>query len=877
MRLIPAAMLTAALAPPILGQEVADHATSAPGVIVVRAVSVVRVDGRLDEPAWNAATPVTTFTQRDPIAGAPATERTEVRVVYDDEAVYVGARLHDSSGRVSTRLGRRDSDLDGSDWFTVTFDSYHDHLTAFRFGVNPSGVRRDGRVSGGDDDDDSSWDPIWEAAATHDADGWTAEMRIPLSQLRFRETDEQTWGIQLVREIARNNEESWFAFTPKRERAGVARYGHLTGMRGLVPRGRLELLPYIVTRARFNTPARDDDVTFGNPYRDGSEQTAELGLDLKYRVASNITLAATVNPDFGQVEVDPAVVNLTAFETRFEERRPFFIEGAEIFSFSGAELFYSRRIGAPPPGRVPSSSVYDDMPEHSTILAAAKLSGKAAGWSLAVLDGVTGRERASYVTADGLRGNADVAPLSNYFVGRARREMRSGQTVVGGMATTVHRKLSDDALASRVRSRAFAGGLDFVHEWADRTWSLSGYVAGSHIAGASSVIEAAQRSSARYYQRPDATHLTLDPSATSLSGAAGSVHLEREAGEHWRGEVGISTISPGFETNDLGFQSRADEHEANASIEYVHEEPGRILREWNLEVSPGLAWNYDRNRTMTRLEVEGFFQFLNYWDLDFELSRESAAFDDRLTRGGPLVRLPARTSASVGMETDERKTWTVETRADRSWGPAANALSLGVELGIKPAPNWFISLSPEYSRERAPSQFVTSVADPLASETFGRRYVFADLDQEELSLGTHVNVTFTPSLTLEAFARPFIGSGTFDGLKELSRARAFDFARYDEIGTVMRVGDGFVVDPDGAGAAEAFEVDDETFTTRSLRGSAVLRWEWRPGSTLFLVWQQQRELEDGRGDLRVRRDLRELGRARPDNVFVAKVSWWFNP
>ena len=876
MRLIPAAVLTAALATPVLAQEVADHTTSAPAVTVVRARGEVRVDGRLDEAAWTAATPVTTFTQRDPNAGEPATERTEVRLVYDDDAVYVGARLHDSSGRVRTRLGRRDNDLDGSDWFIVTFDSYHDHLTGFSFGVNPSGVRRDGKVSGGDDDDDSSWDPIWEAAATHDAGGWTAEMRIPLSQLRFRRTDEQTWGIQLVREIARNNEESWFAFTPKSERAGVARYGHLTGMSGLVPRGRLELLPYVVTRARFDTPPQDDDVTFDNPYRDGSEQTADIGLDLKYRVASNITLDATVNPDFGQVEVDPAVVNLTAFETRFEERRPFFIEGAEIFSFGGAELFYSRRIGAPPPGRVPSSSVYDDMPENSTILAAAKLSGKAGGWSLAVLDGVTGRERASYVNADGLSGTADVAPLSNYFVGRARREMRAGQTVVGGMATAVHRNLDDDALAARVRSRAFAGGIDFAHEWADRKWSVSGHVAGSHIAGSSAVIDAAQRSSARYYQRPDATHLTLDPTATSLSGFAGSLELDREAGEHWRGDVNISTISPGFETNDLGFQSRADEHAASATIEYVHEEPGRVLREWNLEAGPRFAWNYDGNRTLTRLNLEGFFQFLNYWDFDFELNRELEAIDDRLTRGGPLVRIPARNYLSLRAETDERKTWTVEANADRWWGAAANTLSLGLELGVKPAPNWFISLSPEYSRERAPNQFVTSVADVLAP-TFGRRYVFADLDQKELSLATHVNVTFTPALTLEAFARPFIGSGTFAGLKQLGRARTFDFDRYDDIGTVTPEGDGLLIDPDGAGPAAAFEVEDETFTTRSLRGSAVLRWEWRPGSTLFLVWQQQREIEDGRGDLRVRRDLRELGRARPDNVFVAKVSWWFNP
>jgi hypothetical protein len=848
---------------------------AAPVASATRTRSAPRIDGRLDEAAWRAAGPITSFTQREPDAGAPATQPTDVRILYDASAIYVGARMVDSTAPAGSRLGRRDSDLAGSDWFFVTLDSYHDHLTAFRFGVNPDGVRRDEKVGG--DDEDASWDPVWEASATRDATGWSAELRIPLSQLRFRDEDEQTWGIQLVREIARNNEESWFAFVPKRERSGVARYGHLTGLRGLVPSGRLELLPYVVTRARFHTPARNENVPFANPYRDGSEQTATLGMDLKYRLASNMTLDATVNPDFGQVEVDPAVVNLTAFETRFEERRPFFIEGSEIFSFGETELFYSRRIGAPPPGRPPSGSVYDDMPDNATILGAAKLSGKARGWSLAVLDAVTDRERASYVDAAGLRGSARVAPLSNYFVGRARRELREGQSVVGGMVTAVHRDLKDATLASRLRSRAFAGGADFRHDWSDRKWSLSGFVAGSHIDGSPAAITAAQRSSARYYQRPDASHVSVDPTATSLAGMAGRLSLEREAGEHWRGDASLSTISPGFETNDLGFQSRADEHAATATLEYVHEEPGRVLREWNLEGGPRATWNYDGNRIGTRLNFEGYAQLLNYWSGDFEVNRELSALDDRLTRGGPLVRVPARTNASVSIESDDRKPWTVEVDAGAEWGEAGSSTSVSVELGLKPAPNWSVSLAPEWTRERSNDQFVASVADDVAESTFGRRYVFANLDQRELSLATHVNVTFSPTLSLEAFARPFLGSGTFGGLKELARPRAYAFTRYDRAGTVARDGSEIVIDPDGAGPAEEFAVDDETFTTRSLRGSAVLRWEWRPGSTLFLVWQQQRELEDARGDLRFGRDLRELGRARPDNVFVVKATWWINP
>jgi hypothetical protein len=442
----------------------------------------------------------------------------------------------------------------------------------------------------------------------------------------------------------------------------------------------------------------------------------------------------------------------------------------------------------------------------------------------------------------------------------------------------VHRDLGDAALAARLRSRAFAGGADFTHDWSDRKWTLSGFVAGSLIDGAPSVITAAQRSSARYFQRPDASHLTFDSTATSLGGLAGRLELEREAGEHWRGEASITTVSPGFEINDLGFQSRADQHATLATLEYVHEEPGRVFREWSFEGGPRANWNFDGDRLVTRLNFEGSAELLNYWSGEFEINQEFAAVDDRLTRGGPLMRVLPRKYAALGIESDSRKPLTLELGFNRWWGEAISTSTLAVELGFKPAPNWQISVSPEFERERSQSQFVASVPDALASSTFGRRYVFADLEQHELSVSTHVNVTFSPSLSLEAFARPFISSGTFSNHKELARPRSFDFNRYADVGSVAREDDGIVIDPDGsAGPAQSFEVDDDTFTTRSLRGSAVLRWEWRPGSTLFLVWQQQRESEDGSGTFQLRRALREMGRSRPDNVFLIKATWWLNP
>ena len=872
-----ATLALGALSTSAFAQQNGEH-DSAPSVVAVRVSAAIRVDGRLNDAGWSTATAVTSFTQRQPNEGQPASERTEVRVLYDDDAIYIGARLFDSSGAVSTRLGRRDHSLSGSDWFRVTFDSYHDHLSAYSFAVNPSGVRRDDKQGGGGEWDES-WDPIWEAATSRDAEGWMAELRIPLSQLRYSVADVQTWGIQFIRTLSRLNEESWFAFTPRRERSGIPRFGHLTGLTGLQEGRRLELLPYVLSRAQYRNIPRAEDVSFLNPFTDKDDYSSSVGLDLKYRLASNLTLDATINPDFGQVEVDPAVVNLTAFETRFDERRPFFIEGAEILDFgNGDQLFYSRRIGGRPVGRVPSSAIYDDMPEQSTILGAAKLTGKVKGWSLGVLDAVTARENADWIDEDSNRGSAEVAPLSNFFVGRARRELREGQTVIGGIATLTHRDLRDADLAARLRASAYGGGVDFRHDWADRAWSLEGYVAGSHITGSDAVLLATQRSSARYYQRPDADHLAIDSQATSMTGMAARLELNKEAGEHWRGFASAATVSPGFETNDLGFQTRVDLLTASARIEYVQEEPGRLFREWSVELGPTSDWNYAGNRLQSSIALEGFGELLNYWSGDFEIRRGFVGLDDRLTRGGPLTRRPSFTTLDVGIESDSRKAWTLELGGEHEWGPAFRGSSASLEIGYRPAPNWNISLSPEWSHGRGTAQYVTAITDPLATRTFGRRYVFADLVEDEVSLAAHVNVTFTPALSLEVFARPFISAGHFNELKELRAPHTFSFDRYSQTGTVQRDDEEntFIVDPDGSGPASEFEVDDENFTVRSLRGNAVLRWEWRPGSTLFLVWQQQREAEVQLGDLSLSRDFRGLSRIRPENVLLFKISYWLN-
>jgi hypothetical protein len=896
-------VLLALLPAPALAQTAAgtaDGARPLPAVRAVRLTETIHLDGILDEAAWAQATPATEFIQMDPLEGQPVTERTEVRVLFDDEAIYVGAMLYDRSP-VSTRLGRRDGFLMDSDRFGISFDSYNDNRTGFKFEINPSGVRSDQALSGGQDrHGDSSWDPVWQAATHISDEGWSLEARIPLSQLRFRNAEEQVWGVQFTREISRNRENAVLSFTPKDERSGIARYGDLLGLQGIRQSRGLELLPYFLGRADFVPVDQSDDVSFKDPYRDGSEFLYGLGFDLKYRLSSNLTLDGTVNPDFGQVEVDPAVVNLTAYETRYQEKRPFFVEGADIFSFGGgggdggggdggggdgggggggSQILYSRRIGASPRGDLPDEAIYANEPDAATILGAAKLTGKtASGWSLGLMEALTQREKAPWVDDMAQEHTAEVEPPTNFLVARVRRDLREGQTNIGVIGTAVKRDLGDPDLGSDFRSSAYVGGLDFLHEFAARTWSLNGHVVASRIAGEPAVMASAQEASARYYQRPDAGYVSVDSSATTLLGYKASLELQKQAGLHWQGGMQLGMTSPGFEVNDLGYQRDADRRSASMRLEYSENRPGTVLRRWNVGASTDASWNFGNNRLGTGLDLRGDWTFVNYWSVNLGISHNFAALDDRLTRGGPLARKIAGNQLSIGGSSDFSRPYTFRGNGRYEWDEAGGRqVSFGGSVGIKPSSTWELSLGPRISVNEAAAQYVTQVEDATASSTYGDRYLFAGLKQTTLSVETRLNLTFSPDLTLEMYAQPFLASGDYGTLKELRAPRTFDFSRYGlDKGTMSRDADGYYqIDPDGpAGPAAAFSVEDPDFNRVSLRGTAVLRWEWRPGSTFFLVWQQSRSdyLDEGTFDLG--RNARAMLDAQPDNIFMFKATYW---
>ncbi len=901
--------LTLAAAAPALGQDEAsralqaggsyDHAL-APTATATRRAGPIDLDGRLLEADWAAAPAITEFRQTVPLEGEAVSELTDVRILYDTESVYVGARLQDRSP-VTTRLARRDSGLGDSDRLVVLFDSYHDHETAYRFWTNPSGVKGDAIVTGNSTGSgDSSWDPVWDLAVSVDDEGWVVEMRIPFSQLRFGGAAELVWGVQVERNIHRNQENATFPFTPLLERAGVSRFAHLEGLEDLDAGRPLELLPYVVARGEYTQVETPSGATYPNPYRSGDDYFGGVGLDLKYRLASNVTLDATVNPDFGQVELDPSVINLTAFETRYDERRPFFVEGADIFSFGEAgpsgsvgrvpELFYSRRIGGPPTGSVPSSAVYVNEPSQTTILGAGKVTGRFGdGWSIGIMEAATSSETAAYQDAGAVPGEATVEPFTNHFVGRVRRQVRGGTTRFGMLGGAVHRDISTTALRDRMHTSAYTGGFDFAHESTDRVWLFTGALAGSRVGGSTDAILRTQRSSARYYQRPDADHVSLDPAATSLNGFYAMGYVGKQAGTFTM-RNGFAFISPGFESNDLGFHSDADRILFDTHYQYNQPNPGRLFRSWSLNGSPDAKWNTAGDMIFANFNTQVSLELLNYWRGSLRLQFDPWTDDDRLTRGGPMAREPGAFDARLNLNSDGRRP--LVGRASYRWGSDAAGgwtRQLSVSFDARLRETFRLSFGPSYSRNRTTAQYVTRVTDALATQTFGTRYVFADLERSTLSFDTRLDVTFTPTLSLQLYLEPFISVGDYDAFKEFEAPRTFDFLEYGtDVGTVTDFPDGSVeIDPDGGGPATSFTVGSRDFSYRSLLGNAVLRWEWRPGSTIFLVWQQRRiNSVTGQGaagedpwvgSFDFGRDLGDMFGTPSDNVFMVKVNYWFNP
>jgi hypothetical protein len=829
-----------------------------------------RIDGRLADDAWRSAQPIEDLEQQRPIEGGVPSERTQIYLLYDNDALYVGARMYRSDpSRISRSVTRRDGG-GNAERLSVTLDTHLDRRTGYGFAISAAGVRSDFHHSQDDEmrGRENQYDPVWDAAAVIDSLGWTAEMRIPFSQLRFPNTETQEWGLQFDRWMPDKNEDLQWVVIPTRETGYISRFGRLLGLTGIRPVRPVELLPYTAGDTRRSAVADP-----ANPFRNPS--AVRLGVDAKFGIGSNLTVDATINPDFGQVEADPAEVNLSAFETIVEERRPFFTEGSQLMRVEGPNYFYSRRVGAPPHRSV--SGDYVDQPRASTILGAAKLTGRTASrLSVGALLAVTDVERARVFHLDSAwTGRPVVEPRNAFAVVRLQQEVGRQASTVGAAFTAIRRDVaSDSALASLLTSEALAGGLDWRARFREGEYAISGWAGFSYVAGDSLAVGRIQRSSAHYFSRPDAKHLTYDPALRRLSGYTASIRADKDAGRHVLWGAQVMAESPGYEVNDLGRLQSADDIEYNADIQIRETIPGKHLQNWRLGFMTKGAFNYGGDRTNHEWSQSTTLTFRNFWNVNVNTRLDLETLDDALTRGGPLMKTALgwgqeyRLNSPMGSRTSYR--------LNLSWG--RNALGgwrvhRGGNVTFRPAPRWQFSLEPSYQTSVDVQQYVTAITDSTTTSTFGKRYVFASVDRATISMRTRLNYAISGSLTVEGYAEPFAASGRFHDFGELAAPRTNALRLYGTGGTsVARNEDGSWSFTDGT---TEFTLSNRDFNVLSFRSNLVMRWEWNPGSALFLVWQQNRRSSEPVGTAVRFSDLTSTTRAAGDNYFALKISYWF--
>ena len=838
----------------------------------------IRLDGRLDEPVWQTAAPVVDFSQAEPNEGAPPTDRMEVRFLFDDTALWVGARLESADGAVQAPMSRRD-DGQQAEYLQIELDTYLDRRTAYMFGVTASGVRLDHyHPSDNEDDTDSQFDPVWQAKTVVDSRGWSAELWIPFSQLRFNDAPERIWGLNIKRWRPTLNEEDYWEVVGRTRRGWASRFGDLRGIDGVEPKQRLEVLPYVSGSSR-RTGNRD----LNNPFDDGKNLAGSIGADMKIGIGSNLTVEATINPDFGQIEADPAEVNLTVFETIFAERRPFFIEGNSVLEAGTSNYYYSRRIGARPTG--PASGDYVDYPNVSTILGAAKLTGRTKhGTSVGFLAALTDKELA-HVEKGGVRSDVEVAPRTAWAVGRVIQEFGNEGSTVGAHLTLVHRDLAPtDPLALQQVRNAITTGADTRIRFGRRNYEASGNVGLTFLTGEADAITKVQTSSGHYLQRVDQPTIRLDPTRTNLNGLQVVGNIAKIGGRHWLWSENIQIEWPGFHPLDFGRLNFAGDLTGGPRLTYRETRPGKIFRAYSFTVGLNNYWYFDTNLGVRQiLSSNNSFTWKNFWVSSINGTYYFRGNDVQATRGGPAMGTPLgwALSSSLRNSSGSKTHWTANANVkgnefgERSWETTAS-------VSARPSPSLQFSIEPDYLNEQGAAgifsgpiarQYLTTLGGGRP-ETYGKRYVFGLVDRTTISSQFRVSYTFKPDLTLDVYAEPFAASGRYRGFGELLAPRSKDLRLYGTDGTtIVRLADGSYQVTDGA---STFALSNRDFNVRSFRSNVVLKWEWRPGSTLYVVWQQNRASSVPEGSHVGVSDLFGSLSAPGDNIFAIKTTLWMS-
>ncbi len=837
------------------------------------------IDGALDDRAWDIVEWTGDYIENQPDENTPPSYQTKFKIVYDSKNLYIGVRCYDAEpNKIVKRMSRRDG-FEG-DWVEFNIDSYHDKRTAFSFTVTAAGVKGDEFVSNNGNNWDGSWNPIWYTRTNIDGEGWTAELRIPLSQLKFGDAENQVWGLQSTRRFFRAEERSLWQRKPIDQPGWVSEFGELHGLKNIEPQKQLEIQPYTVTSGETY------EAEAGNPFRDGNESDITVGLDAKIGVTNDLTLDLTVNPDFGQVEADPSAIALDGFQIFFREQRPFFVENKNIFDFNVSRseagntfgfdnVFYSRRIGRSPQG---SASTLDgefvDTPDNTPIIGAAKFSGKTKdGWAIGVLESVTAKRYAAIINEGGDRRREMVEPLTNYFVGRVQKDFNDRNSFIGGVFTATNRDNLTESL-DFLHQSAYTGGLDFKHQWNNRDWYVGGNIIFSHVLGSAEAIENTQTSITRLFQRVDADHVEVDPQRTSLTGTGGNFQIGKIGNGHWRFESGATWRSPELELNDIGFQRQADDIRHYTWIGYQTLKPDKTFRRVGINYNHWSAWDFSGNHNELRFNTNTWQNWANNWFSNVGFNFTPVNYSNFALRGGPRLRRTPDVSFWNNIGTDGRKKIRLNFfhNGRRALDNSIRRYSLGFGFRYQPINALRISLSPEYSINNDKLQYIDNV-----DTANGVRYLNGEIQQRTLSMSVRVNFNINPNLTLQYWGQPFISRGRYSNFKHVTNATAANFEdRFllYNANQVALVDDTYTVDENLNGATN-FSFDNPDFSFIQFRSNLVLRWEYIPGSEVFLVWSQDVSQSGNPLDGLLPSLGDNIFGQTPQNIFLLKATYRF--
>ena len=827
-----------------------------------------KIDGVLDDACWQDGDWAGNFIQWVPKEGAKPSQTTELKVLYDDKNMYVAIRaLDNEADKIQFKAGRRD-EFEG-DCVGVCFDSYHDHRTGFEFDVTAAGQKIDAILTN-PGNADTNWNAVWYAKVSHDDKGWYTEMEIPLSQLRYSAEDLQVWGMHCWRWVGRLQEESDWETQSSTGPGILYLFGELHGIKGLKKSKRFEVMPYTVSKLK--TFQKES----GNPFANtGKSFDTTIGLDAKIGLSSNFTLDLTVNPDFGQVESDPSVMNLTAFETFFDEKRPFFLEGKNIFNFDvdDASVFYSRRIGQSQ-GFTPQlkSDEFIKMPENTTIYSAEKFSGKTSkGLTVGVIQSITANEKATINSQTGDR-KEEVEPLTSYLVGRVQQDFNEGNTVIGGIFTSTNR-FTNNPNFNNLNREAYTGGIDILHQWKDKEYFVDFRLIGSNIKGKPEAIARLQNSSAHYYQRSDANYLNLDSTLTRLDGYGGKVKIGKGSKGLLRYSTEVDWRSPGLDLNDVGFMQVADIVKQANNISYFVNKPVSIFRTYNISFYESNTWNFGGEYLNSGAYLNYYCEFLNKWGGNIMLDYTTRTLDTHVLRGGPAMYLPANWQGSLNFHSDgsRKASFGIGTYYSKSYNNAYDCLNVNSSISYRPLNTLKFSMNINLAKNTDQFQYVSTL--DFNDQT---RYILAKINQQTAGMTFRVDYNITPELSIQYYGSPFVATGKYSDFKHITNSRSNKFNdRFLEYTNPVLSGNDYQLTETNSSIAD-YTISNPDFNFSQFRSNLVAKWEYRPGSSVYLVWSNEQTEYTTPGVSNLLNAYNQINNSYPNNLFLIKLNYWFS-